>query len=85
MTYRFALLGLVLAFVGLAAGCGVSAAAQEDTSGEATTAEGGSSEDRVTNRISQTTSPVVETSYVSPLVELYGDVFIAPSSRRAPT
>jgi hypothetical protein len=84
MTYRFALLGLVLAFVGLAAGCGVSAA-QEDTSGEATTAEGGSSEDRVTDRISQTTSPVVETSYVIPLVEMYGDVFIAPSSRRAPT
>ena len=61
------------------AGCGVSAA-QENTSGEATTAGGVSSEDRGAQRISQTSSPVVGTSYVSPLVELYGDVFIGERS-----
>ena len=57
------------------AGCGVSAA-QEDTSGEATTAEGGSFEGGGPQQISETNSPVIGTSYVSPLVELYGDVFI---------
>ena len=79
MTHRFALLGLGLAFVALAAGCGVSAA-QEDTSGDAATAGDGSSENRGTHRISETNSPVFGTSYVSPLVELYGDVFIGERS-----
>ena len=46
------------------AGCGVSVA-QEDTSGEATTAEGGSSEGGRPQQISETNSPVVGTSYVT--------------------
>lgn len=63
----------------LVAGCSVSAA-QEDTSGEATTTEGGSSGGGGAQQISETTSPVFGTSYVSPLVELYGDVFIGERS-----
>ncbi len=68
------LLPLVVAAAVSIAGCGVSAA-QEDTSGEATTAEGGSSEGGGLQQISETNSPVIGTSYVSPLVELYGDVY----------
>jgi hypothetical protein len=79
MKGRKLLLPLVAAAAVSIASCGVSAA-QEDTSGEATTAEGGSSEDRGVHRISETNSPVVGTSYVSPLVELYGDVFIGERS-----
>ncbi len=79
MTFKVTLVGLLLAFAGLAAGCGVSAA-QEDTSGEATTGEGGSSGGGGAQQISQTSSPVIGTSYVSPLVELYGDVFIGERS-----
>ena len=75
MKGRKLLLPLVAAAALSIAGCSVSAA-QEDTSGEATTAEGGSSEGGGPQQISETNSPVVGTSYVSPLVELYGDVFI---------
>ena len=79
MKGRKLLLPLVAAAAVSIASCGVSAA-QEDTSGEATASEGGSSEGRGGHRISDTSSPVVGTSYVSPLVELYGDVFIGERS-----
>ena len=72
MKVKTTLLPLIAVTAVLVAGCGVGAA-QEDTSG-------GSSEDQGTNRISETSSPVIGTSYVSPLVELYGDVFIGERS-----
>ncbi len=72
MNARTALFSLIAAAAGLSAGCGGGGAAQEGT------AEGGSNKGG--RQISETSSPVVGTSYVSPLVELYGDVFIGERS-----
>lgn len=79
MKAQVTFLSLIAVTAVLVAGCGVSAA-QEDTSGEATTAEEGSSGGGGDQQISETNSPVFGTSYVSPLVELYGDVFIGERS-----
>lgn len=79
MKARILLLSLAAVAAVSLGGCGVGAA-QEGESEEGTTADEGLSEGGGARQISQTNSPVIGTSYVSPLVELYGDVFIGERS-----
>lgn len=78
MKARVTFLSLIAVTAVLVAGCGVSAA--QEGNAEETTAEEGSSGGGGAQQISETNSPVIGTSYVSPLVELYGDVYIGERS-----
>ena len=70
MLRKVVLTFLTVALVGLVAGCGGGASAQEETS---------SSEDGQLTRV-DVTNPVHGTSYVAPLVEIFGEVFIGENS-----
>ena len=78
MKARVTFLSLIAVTAVLVAGCGVSAA--QEGNAEETTVEEGSSGGGGAQQISETNSPVIGTSYVSPLVELYGDVYIGERS-----